>query len=192
MRLTILGLVLCLFLSLVGEGLTATAISKEQMAADKEAFVAAPVDSFRFVGNALACKMASPDDDYACLVIGPHKIGATYAPPNEPWQEFDQGDGVVGSVHPIAVDENHQAYWVIGHKEGKVTSVQLTGDYPDVDYAFSSIRLTDPQSKVVQILGPRYVERKVDEIGGVMWDYHPFDITIEFVGGKVYSIRISG
>ena len=61
------------------------------------------------------------------------------------------------------------------------------GDYPDVDYAFSSIRLTDPQSKVVQILGPRYVERKVDAIGGVMWDYHPFDITIECVGGKVYS-----
>jgi hypothetical protein len=51
--------------------------------------------------------------------------------------------------------------------------------------------LGDSEEKVTSVLGPRHSAQEVKEISGVLWDYHPFAISIELVAGKVYSIRVA-
>ncbi len=167
-------------------------LSKKQIEAMKVEAAKTPVNTFRYVGNALVCKSDSAEDDYACFRIGNFKIGEKYKPDNQAWKEIPQGEGVIASVHPIIANDEFNAYWVIGHKEEKITSIQLTGNYPHEKLTFSTIKLSDPKEKVRKILGRRFRERKVKSINGIMWDYYPFPITIEFVDNKVYSIRVSG
>ncbi len=169
----------------------ANKLSKEQTEAMKVEAAKTPVNTFRFLGNALVCKSDSAEDNYACFRIGNLKIGEKYKPRTKAWKEIPQGQGVIASVHPIIANEEFSAYWVIGHKEGKITSIQLTGNYPHEKLAFSTIKLSDPEEKVRKILGPRFRERKVKSINGIMWDYYPFPITIEFIENRVYSIRVS-
>ena len=105
--------------------------------------------------------------------------------------QLPQSNGVTASVFTIVANEEYEAYWVIGHKEKKIVSIQLTGDYPNDELNFSTIKLNDPESKVRKLLGPRYHVRKVEGINGTIWDYAPFPITIEFKKGMVYSMRIT-
>ncbi len=172
-------------------GNTPKTMSKEQIEAMKSEFAKTPINTFRFLGNALVCKSDSGEDDSACFRIGSLKIGEEYKPRNKAWKEISQGQGVTASVHPIVANDEFNAYWVIGHKEGKITSIQITGNYPHEKLVFSTIKLADPKEKVKEILGPRFHERKVESINGIMWDYYPFPITIELIDNKVHSIRVA-
>jgi hypothetical protein len=51
--------------------------------------------------------------------------------------------------------------------------------------------LHDTEEKVLATLGPRARITVVKEIGGLLWDYRPFPISIELVHGRVYSIKIA-
>jgi hypothetical protein len=98
--------------------------------------------------------------------------------------------GVTASAFSIIESQDRHAYWVIGHKDSRVVSIQLTGNHGHPDFSFSSIMLNDPKEKVSEILGPRHTVRRVPEVNGDVWDYYPFQISVEIVEGRVYSIRV--
>ena len=177
----------CWLLPLV---LSGAGCASNPTAAPKPSF---PEPGFHFLGNNLTCivKTEEADDPHACYQIGPIKVGGPYLPKVNPQKELALPNGVVASMFPILRNDNHHAYWVLGHKDGRVVSVQLTGTYQIPDYAFSTIVLGDSEDKVRNVLGPRYIIRAVEAIGGVMWDYAPFKISVELVAGKVYSIRVA-
>lgn len=165
-------------------------LSESEIRKMKEDVESTPINTFRFLGNTLVCKSDSRDDKYACMRIGRIKIGDPHTPRVKPLKELPQPNGVMSAVFPIFANEEHKAYWVIGHKDGKIVSIQLTGNYQREDLSFSTIMLDDPEEKVRWILGPRYIKNKVASINGDMWDYSPFPISVEVVNGKVYSIRV--
>lgn len=150
-----------------------------------------PPNTFRFVGNAIICKMSNGDNDYACHRIGKARVGDPYKPNTKSWKDIPQTDGVVVSIFPIVANDKYNAYWAIGHKNKIIESVQITGNYTNEELSFSTIMLDDSSEKVEEILGPRYRESKVESINGVLRDYYPFPISIELVNNKVYSIRVA-
>ena len=155
-----------------------------------------PVNSFRVIGNQLVCKQDKPVANYnACLRIGQVRIGDSYPDLRErypkPWKEDRQDGGVTASVFIIAATKEVRAYWIIGHRDGKIVSIQLTGNYAHPDFAFSTIQLDDSEEKVIAVLGARRQITPVKEIDGVMWDYQPFPISVQFAHGKVYSIKVT-
>lgn len=183
-------ILLCLLFAFPVSAKPTSGLSQKQIKKMKNEVANTPINTFRFINNALVCISDTPDE-YACFQIGNLKIGQKYKPLEKSWKDVPQKNDVIASVHPIISDEKHSAYWVIGHKRGIITSIQLTGDYPLEELTFSTIKLTDSKEKVKNILGPRYLESKVESINGQMWDYAPFQITIEFKNEVVYSIRIT-
>jgi len=169
-------------------------LSQEEIAEMKDKAYKQPLNTYLFLGNTIICKTdeTSKDDNNACSKIGPVKVGDSFSPKTEAWKVVAQPNGVTASVYPIVADDKHNAYWVIGHKDKKIISVQLTGNYPEPNLSFSTIQLTDSKDKVKSILGPRFTSNEIPEIGGEVWDFYPFPITIEFKGDSVYSIRIAG
>ena len=157
----------------------------------QELYKTVPMNAFRFLGNQIICKTDRPDDNYSCFRIGGIKIGDKFEPKTKPWKVIPQPNDITASVFSIVENDEHYAYWVIGHREGVIVSLQLTGDFPDDRLAFATIKLSDSESKVADILGPRYKVSKVEEINGTIWDYAPFPITMEFKNGLVYSMRIT-
>lgn len=168
-------------------------LSQEEIAEMKDKASKQPINTYLFIGNTIVCKTDEKhkDDNDACSRIGPVKVGDTFNPKAEAWKVVPQPNGVTASVYPIVADDKYNAYWVIGHKDKKIVSVQLTGNYPDADLSFATIQLADSEDKVKSILGPRFISNEVPEIGGQIWDYYPFPITIEFKDGSVYSIRVA-
>ena len=161
-----------------------------------KAMAETPANTFRYVGNHLVCKQDSPAQNYrACLRIGPMRVGDSYRSVRElnpkPWKEVALEGGVSASAFPITGSVETSAYWIIGHSDDKIVSVQLTGNYSHPDLAFATIRLNDSEEKVLAMLGPQANIRVVREIGGLLWDYHPFPISIELVHGRVYSMRVT-
>ena len=158
----------------------------------------APLNAYRFIGNALICKSDKADiNPNTCNRIGEVTVGDNWNVVVEklgkPSRMIPRRGGALAFVYFREAPDGSQSYWVVEKPEihNKVTAIQLTGYYKIPDVSFSSIQLTDSEEKVRQILGPRYVVRKGPEIKGEMWDYAPFKITIEFVDGKVYSMRVS-
>jgi hypothetical protein len=153
-----------------------------------------PFNAFRFIGNHLVCKTNELNAENSCYRIGDFILGDDFNSATKhfgkPWKLISQPDGHELAVFAIKATELEQAYWVIGKREGKIASIQLTGDFPSQVANFSTIQLSDPQSKVRDILGPRYIVRNVEDIKGTIWDFAPFQISIEFVDDKVYSIRV--
>jgi hypothetical protein len=162
----------------------------------RRAMADAPVNTFRYVGNHLVCKQDTPAQNYlACLRIGQLRIGDSFSAFRErspkPFNEVTLESGVSASAFPIATTADTHAYWVIGHRDDKIVSIQLSGNYSHPDLAFATIRLHDTEEKVLATLGPRARITVVKEIGGLLWDYRPFPISIELVHGRVYSIKIA-
>ena len=162
----------------------------------RRAMAEMPANTFRYIGNDLVCKQDTPAPNYlACLRIGPLRVGDSYRAVRglhpKPWKEVALEDGVSAAAFLIIATGELNAYWVIGHRDDKIVSVQLTGNYSHPDLAFATIRLNDSEEKVLAMLGPRAQIRVVREIGGLLWDYHPFPISIEFVQGRVYSMRVA-
>lgn len=162
----------------------------------RKALAATPANTFRYVDNHLVCKQDTPAQNYlACLRIGSLRIGDPYRPVRErfpkPFRETALEGGVIASAHRITDAPDAHAYWVIGHRDDRIVSIQLTGNYSHPDLAFATIRLNDSEEEVLARLGPRAQITPVREIGGFLWDYRPFPISIEFVHGKVYSIKVA-
>lgn len=173
-----------------------TPAQEPDAAALRKALEETPVNSFRYFGGQLVCKQDKPAPNYlACLRIGELRVGDSYRPVRErnpsPWREVKLEDGAIASAFRIKTPPGTHAYWVIGHRDEVIVSVQLTGNYPHPDFHFATIRLDDSEEKVLARLGPGSQIREVKEIGGLLWDYAPFPFSIEFVRGRVYSIRVA-
>ena len=151
-----------------------------------------PINSFQYTGNWIAC-ISDTADELACHRIGNIKVGSDYAPSMPSSQDIEQANGVTASVFPIFKNEIQEAYFVIGHKDKKIVSIQLTGNYPSKEMSFSSIMLGDSKEKVEKILGPKHtkIPFKDGGISGDLWDYYPFQFSFEFVNEKVYSIMVT-
>lgn len=132
-----------------------------------------------------------------CLRMGTLQIGMSLFDVSrelgKPYRVVEQGGATVRVyVIPIDVPEGHPLpYWVVGFRDGKVSSLQMTGETGDRRVAFSSIRLGDPESRVLEVLGEPYLTRDVTDVEAEFWGYSPFPISLEIKGGRVYSIRIS-
>jgi hypothetical protein len=162
----------------------------------RKALADTPVNTFRYAGKHLVCKQETPAQNYlACLRIGPHRIGDPYRPVRErlprPFREVALKGGVIASAHRIASPPGAHAYWVIGHRDGAIVSIQLTGNHSHPDLAFATIQLDDSEEKVLALLGPLARITEVREIGGLLWDYRPFPISIELIHGRVYSMKVT-
>ena len=159
-----------------------------------------PVHSFRAPNNTLTCKLPAPNLDFGCLRIGELQIGSAWGEVTtrfgEPWKREALPDGGVREVHVVDRDERQRtfSYWVLESRGGVLVSAQLTSNHPPQDAAtapaFSGIRLGDPEARVRELLGSRFQVTPVPPIGGVLWDYAPFRFSIEFVNGRVYSLRV--
>ncbi|HXF67032.1 MAG TPA: hypothetical protein VNK67_10105 [Burkholderiales bacterium] len=171
--------------------------AQEPDAADlRKALADTPANTFRYFGGQLVCKQDKPAPDYlACLRIGELRVGEPYRPVRErnprPWREVALEGGVTASAFLIESPPGTHAYWVIGHRDDTIVSVQLTGNYPHPDFHFATVRLDDSEEKVLSRLGPSSRIHEVKEIGGLLWDYSPLPFSIEFVRGRVYSIRVA-
>lgn len=158
-------------------------------------------NEFRRAGATLACVTSEepegPSGMRGCLRMGPLQIGMSLFEVSrelgEPYRVVEQG-GATLRVYVISVDvppNSPLPYWVVGFRDGRVSSIQMTGERGDDGLAFSSIRLGDPKARVVEILGEPYMTRDVDDVKAEFWGYSPFPISLEVKAGKVYSIRIS-
>lgn len=180
-------------------------ISAVVAAATFAAHAAAATDlapyEFRRVGPTLACttpdKPKDPPGLQDCLRMGPLQIGMSLFDVSrelgKPSRVVVQ-DGATLRVYviPINVPEGHSLpYWVVGFRDGTVSSLQMTGDRGSRHLAFSSIRLGDPKTRVIEVLGEPFLTRGVKEVDAEFWGYSPFPISLEIKGGRVYSIRIS-
>lgn len=182
-----------LALALVSSGARAQELSPEEL---RKAMADVPANTFRYAGKHLVCKQETPARNYlACLRIGPLRVGDAYRPFRDrnpkPYREVELDHGVIASAHRIATAADSHAYWVIGHRDDTIVSIQLTGNYSHPDLAFATIQLADSEEKVLALLGPRANITAVREIGGFLWNYRPFPISVEFVHGRVYSIKVT-
>jgi len=184
-------LVLICFIIIFSSISLAEKLSVDEIKQLEESFANTPLNTFRFLGNQISCKMEKIEDEYACHRIGHIKIGSDYKPKISPYKEVEQKNGIVASVFVISSTEEYESYLVIGHKDNKIASVQYTGNYPSEKLTLASIKLMDTKSIVKKFLGPRYQVSKVKDINGEIWDYYPFPISIEFKDEVVYSMRIS-
>lgn len=157
---------------------------------------------FRYSGGELNCisgvESAGQEPPYLdCLQIGPVRIGETLRTVSMKFgkarQMVNRGP-VTERVYPISLNVpagQRVPYWVVGFEGQRVISIQITGDLRVEQHAFSSIRLGDPESKVLRLFGPAGVSEPVPQIGGVMWGYSPYPVTFEIKNGRVYSMRVS-
>jgi hypothetical protein len=162
----------------------------------------AATGEFRYSSGVLTCdSSAQPPDQQppylACLQIGPIQIGETLRTVSMKFgkarKTVKRGD-ITERLYPIAlnVPAGHPVpYWVIGFDRQRVISIQITGDLLVDQYAFSSIRVGDPESRVLLLLGPPEFSQPVSQVGGDMWGYSPYPVTFEIKNGRVYSMRVS-
>lgn len=161
-------------------------------------------NEFRASGGALVCVTeAAPQDSQTppygdCLRIGPVRIGETLRDVamrfGKAGKEVHQGP-VTLRVWPVRMDVpagTSLPYWVIGFDEDRrVVSIQLTGDKRVDEYAFSSLRLGDPESRVRRILGEPAEKQTIPAVDAVMWSWRPYPVSLEIRDGRVYSMRVS-
>lgn len=156
---------------------------------------------FRRVGPTLACATPGQPDESPvirdCLRMGRLRIGMSLFDVSrelgKPYRVVEQ-DGATLRVYVIAIEvpEGHSLpYWVVGFRGGTVSSLQITGERGDKRVAFSSIRLGDPKSRVLDVLGEPFVTKDVKDVDAEFWGYPPFPVSFEIKNGRVYSIRIS-
>jgi hypothetical protein len=101
-----------------------------------------------------------------------------------------EGAGKVAYNFPKEDKDRKAPAMTLYYKYGKTSGVQLFGDKNALDLSFSSIRLGDSEETVAKVMcKPRKIEA-VKDTGGYVWDYYPVQISIEFIKGKVYSVKI--
>jgi len=117
---------------------------------------------FRRIGSTLACTtLDAPQaglDMRGCLRMGPLQIGMSLFEVSrelgKPYRVVEQ-DGATLRVYVIPIDGAPEGralpYWVVGFRDGTVSSIQMTGDRGDRRLSFSSIRLGDSKAHVLGI-----------------------------------------
>jgi hypothetical protein len=157
---------------------------------------------FRYSGGELTCvsgiESAGQEPPYLdCLQIGPVQIGETMRTVSMKFgkaRKTVKRGAVTERLYPINLNVavgQPVPYWVVGFEGQRVISIQITGDVRVDQYAFSSIRIGDPESKLLKLFGPAGFTEPVPQIGAVMWGYSPYPVTFEMKNGRVYSMRVS-
>lgn len=161
-------------------------------------------DDFRVTGGELVCgadvaPVESGIPPYGdCLGIGPVRIGETLRDVamrfGRAGKEVRQG-AVTLRVWPVHLKVHPGAslpYWVIGFDDDRrVVSIQLTGDRRVDEYQFSSLRLGDSEARVREVLGEPSETEPVPAIGGEMWVWRPYPVTLEMKEGRIFSMRVT-
>ena len=151
----------------------------------------AAAGEFRVSGEELVCDTdTAPEagqiaDLRDCLRIGPVQVGETLRDVamrfGRAGKEVRQG-AVTLRVWPVQLNVppgTPLPYWVIGFDENRrVVSIQLTGDRRVEDFAFSSLRLGDPESKVISVLGDPIERQEVPAVGAEMWTWRPYPVAM--------------
>jgi hypothetical protein len=157
---------------------------------------------FRYSGGELNCvsgvESTGQEPPYLdCLQIGPVQIGETMRTVSMKFgkaRKTVKRGAVTERLYPINLNVpagQPVPYWVIGFEGLRVISIQITGDVRVDQYAFSSIRIGDPESKLLKLFGPAGFNQPAPQIGGVLWGYSPYPVTFELKNGRVYSMRVS-
>lgn len=158
------------------------------------------VNEFRRAGAGLGCTTLAdaPDTDppeLPCLHIGQLQVGARFSDIRSAWGEPEravpQNDSLTAYVYVFDYEAESPAYTVLTVRSDTVVAVQLTGTAMHEDYTLSSVRLGDPEDRVLKFLGPPMMTREVPEVNGVQWGYAPWPLSLEIVDGRVYSMRVS-
>lgn len=158
----------------------------------------APINEFRFDGSTLVCNSGGKDKSYLpCLRIGPVYIGQRL---REVSKMFGKANRVVKEgdvfmrvyvIRAGAAAGQRIPYWVIGFRNLKVISIQITSPRGEKLFAFSSIQIGDAASKVTATLGPPTAKHMVKDVSATYWDYDPFTVGIEIMDGRVYTMFVS-
>lgn len=159
-------------------------------------------NEFRLTDGELKCLSATGGAGQGtgympCLQIGPIRVGDTLRDVSMKFgkagQTVNRGS-ITERVYPIRLDTpagQAVPYWVVGFEDQRVVSIQITGDRRVDQFAFSSIRIGDPDSRVIDLLGPAGFTQPEPEISAVMWGYDPYPVMFEIKNGRVYSMRVS-
>ncbi len=155
------------------------------------------MNEFRAAGRGLVCvtrdaALHSPPH-LSCLRIGPVRIGQSAAKIRrmfgQPYRVLRRNGREI-RVYVADTQTNPTPYWVIYLDGNRVVGIQLTGRSEKTGISFSSIRLGDRARRVREILGKPAHTRPVKEIGGTLWSYRPFPVSIEIKDGRVYSMKV--
>ena len=158
----------------------------------------AAANEFRISDGELVCNSGGKDKSYdACLRIGPLRIGQDLRDVSKLLGKANrvikEGDITI-RVYVIRAGASvgqRIPYWVVGFKDRKVVSIQITSPRGEERFTFSSIQIGDTASKVTATLGPPAVKQLVADVSATYWGYDPVPIAIEIMDGRVFSIRIT-
>lgn len=149
---------------------------------------------FYYGGGSLFCVSDELNENYnQCLNFGEFSVNSSLEEIGqalgEPFDKMDHG-GKLYQVYLLEQLENGtQPYVAIELEDGKLRSIQLTGESTIEDLSFSSISLGDYHTFVEQRLGIPSDTGPVDD-ETVYWDYAPFTFSLELKNGFVYSIKL--
>jgi len=150
-------------------------------------------NEFYFDGGGLVCISDREREDYLnCLNFNIFSIDS---PLKEVERIFGKPFNIVEHleknyrIYVLDDVENTEAYLAINQEQGEIQSMQMTGLYTLEDLSFSSIRLGDYYTMVVQRLGAPSKKERIDE-QTELWDYAPFSFSLEMRNDKVYSVKL--
>ena len=156
------------------------------------------VNEFRVSKGKLVCNSGGKDRSYIpCLRIGPLSIGQDLRDVSKMLGKANRviNEGViiirVYTIRAGALTGQRIPYWVIGFRDRKVVSIQLTSPRGEERFEFSSIQIGDTASKVTATLGPPTVKEMVKDVSATYWGYDPVPIGIEIMDGRVFTIYVS-
>lgn len=109
----------------------------------------------------------------------------------------DRGDAVF--IYPLTWSGAPEASDLLAYAavaydtKDQVKLLQLSGEKaPSAgDWAFSAVRLGDPDTAVLASLGEPFSRSPVADNGAELWSYSPWAFSFEIKNGKVTSIRLS-
>jgi hypothetical protein len=132
-----------------------------------------------------------------CLRIGPLYVGMARtdaeAMLGKPWTTVPVG-ARTAFAYLLQKDEARHlgTYTVLTYAaDGRVDSVQVTGDPWPGNWQFSGLTLGTAQYKVTERLGAPLQSARSEDPGAVEWSYRPATFSFEIKAGLVSSIRLA-
>lgn len=150
-------------------------------------------DEFYYSGGGIACISDRELDNYHnCLNFKMISIESSQADVErllgKPYNILEHLEKTY-HVYVLEDVDNTEAYVAVNYDNGRIASLQMTGLYTMEDLSFSSIRLGDYYTMVINRLGePSKRERIDDNIE--LWDYAPFSFSFEIRNNLVYSVKL--
>ena len=140
-----------------------------------------------------------------CLRLGWVHVGQLRSEVEEvlgaPFQRApSRGDGTEGFAYLVFADSvrDRSSYYVVEYERADgvqiAHTIQFTGDSTPLPLDFSGLLLGDPQDRVLRQLGAPASRGDFDDkeqaIRGEWWDWTSAPISLEIVGGRLYSVRL--